>query len=197
MEAALPPSGGRPLILATDVTGAPFGWVQWQDAVSYQAMDRIHRQLGQNEFVFRGGLSSVTGERSEIRLSSIILLRARNPRGWVNSPPSLNNPLLFRRDRHICCYCGMQKRTDQLTRDHIVPTSRGGANSWMNAVTCCRKCNQVKDSRTPAEAGMGMLYVPYVPSRYEGLILHNRRILADQMDFLLHLLPRNSRVRGA
>lgn len=41
---------------------------------------------------------------------------------------------------------------------------------------------------------MLMLYVPYVPSRYEAMILRNRRILSDQMDFLAHLLPANSRL---
>jgi hypothetical protein len=46
------------------------------------------------------------------------------------------------------------------------------------------------------EAGMMMRYVPYSPSRYEALILRNRRILADQMDFLISLLPANSRLVG-
>ena len=44
------------------------------------------------------------------------------------------------------------------------------------------------------EAGMMMLYVPYTPSVYEAMILRNRRILADQMDFLLSLLPADSRL---
>ncbi len=185
---------GQPLILALDITGAPYGWVRWQAAVTYQSMERVHRQLGQNEFIFHGGVNGITGLRSEVRLSSIISLKGRNPRAWINSPPGLSNQLLFRRDRNMCCYCGSQKTPDQLTRDHIRPVSRGGGNSWMNTVTCCRKCNQNKDSRTPAEAGMQMLYVPYVPSKYEGLILRNRRILADQMDFLVHLIPRHSRI---
>jgi hypothetical protein len=50
---------------------------------------------------------------------------------------------------------------------------------------------------SPERAGMMMLYVPYVPSLYEGLILRNRRILADQMDFLVSLLPEDSRLISA
>ena len=41
---------------------------------------------------------------------------------------------------------------------------------------------------------MMMLYVPYTPSIYEAMILRNRKILADQMDFLASLLPADSRL---
>ena len=34
------------------------------------------------------------------------------------------------------------------------------------------------------QAGMELLYTPYVPNKAEFLILSNRNILADQMDFL-------------
>jgi hypothetical protein len=43
------------------------------------------------------------------------------------------------------------------------------------------------------EAKMELFYLPYVPSRAEHLILANRNILADQMDFLLSFVPVNSR----
>jgi hypothetical protein len=37
--------------------------------------------------------------------------------------------------------------------------------------------------------------VPYVPSLHEDMILRGRRILADQMEFLLAGVPRGSRLR--
>jgi len=46
-------------------------------------------------------------------------------------------------------------------------------------------CNHKKADRTPEEAGMKLLAVPYTPNLAEYLILSNRRILADQMEFLL------------
>jgi hypothetical protein len=61
-------------------------------------------------------------------------------------------------------------------------------------VTACRTCNELKSNRTPEEAGMKLLYVPYAPNRYEGMILANRHILADQMDYLLAHVPKNSRL---
>ena len=41
---------------------------------------------------------------------------------------------------------------------------------------------------------MTLLYAPYVPSLWEDFILRNRRILADQMEFLSRGLPRSSRL---
>ena len=65
----------------------------------------------------------------------------------------------------------------------------------MNVVTACRGCNQLKSGRTPEQAGMELLYAPYVPNKAEYLILCNRHILADQMDFLARHVPSISRVR--
>ncbi len=78
--------------------------------------------------------------------------------------------------------------------EHIVPLSRGGRHLWMNLVTACRGCNHRKGNRTPEQSGMTLLYVPYVPNRYEGFILKNRSILADQMAFLMASVPRHSRL---
>ena len=61
-------------------------------------------------------------------------------------------------------------------------------------VTACRHCNGVKRNRTPNEAGIELFYVPYVPNKAEYLILTNRRILSDQMEFLLQHVASHSRV---
>ena len=65
------------------------------------------------------------------------------------------------------------------------------------SIYCCRSCNQRKGGRTPEEARMLLLYAPYIPNKAEYLILSNRSILADQMDFLAHQLPSQSRWRKA
>jgi hypothetical protein len=45
------------------------------------------------------------------------------------------------------------------------------------------------------ECGLELLYVPYIPDKAEALILQNRNILSDQMQFLSDFLPKHSRVR--
>ena len=68
---------------------------------------------------------------------------------------------IFRRDGHKCGYCSSKK---DLTLDHILPKSRGGGNTWKNLVTCCKKCNNAKDDKTPEEAGMKLLVKVYQPT---------------------------------
>ena len=65
------------------------------------------------------------------------------------------------RSRQVCAYCVGRFHIDDLTREHIVPTSRGGDDSWMNCITACRSCNGHKGNRLPEEA---QHYLPYVPS---------------------------------
>jgi len=43
---------------------------------------------------------------------------------------------------------------------------------------------------------MKLHYVPYVPNRYEAFFLSNRKILADQMEFLLLRVPKSSRMHA-
>jgi hypothetical protein len=73
----------------------------------------------------------------------------------------LSRQNIYRRDGHKCGYC---ESKSQLTLDHVMPKSKGGANSWENLVTCCRKCNCKKDDRTPKQAGMKLLVDLYRPT---------------------------------
>jgi len=183
------------LILQLDSQGQPNKWITWQDAAVYHAKGLVSWSMGENETVIRGGNSRLTGEQSIIRTSSIIAVKGEaGSQKRRHRPPALNNRELFRRDRHLCGYCGHTFTESKLTRDHIVPRSKGGKDAWMNVVTCCAKCNQRKDDKTLQEAGLELLYAPYVPSRAEHLILANRNILADQMEFLLSFVDEKSRL---
>jgi 5-methylcytosine-specific restriction endonuclease McrA len=80
----------------------------------------------------------------------------------------VTNTFLFARDSYTCQYCGKDERTlkgrsNKLTRDHVLPQSRGGLNTWENCVTACSECNTRKDNRTPKEAGMVLLTTPTEP----------------------------------
>lgn len=187
--------GNVPLILTLDYHGVPHRWVTWQQACFYYAKNLVAWTLGDVAFTVYGGVSRMTGERSSISGHSIIAIKGRAMaiRAFNQIPP-LNNRELFRRDRHLCAYCGGEFGFLRLTRDHIRPVSRGGRDTWMNVVTACRHCNGLKRNRTPEEAGVQLVYAPYVPNKAEYLILTNRRILVDQMEFLVQHVAANSRV---
>ena len=184
-----------PLILSLDSHGVPHRWISWQQACFYYAKNLVAWTLGDETFTFYGGMSRLTGARSSITAHSIIAIRGKAlaARGFNQVPP-LNNRELFRRDRHICAYCGGEFGFFRLTRDHITPLSRGGRDTWMNVVTACRQCNGQKRARLPEEARMELRYLPYVPNKAEYLILTNRRILADQMEFLKQHVAAHSRL---
>jgi len=185
-----------PLILTLDQHGVPHRWIDWQQTCTYYARDQVAWAIGEVCFDFHGGVNRLTGRRSCIRASSIIAIKGKALSGQaLHAIPPLSNRELFRRDRYLCAYCGSELPGHRLTRDHIVPVSQGGRDQWMNVVTACRPCNQRKSGRTPEQAGLELLYAPYVPNKAEYLILSNRLILADQMDFLIHHVSAHSRVR--
>lgn len=185
----------EPLILALDQNGVPQRWISWQEACFYYAREMVAWDAGDNAFTLRGGISRLTGQRSAITANSIIALRGHSHgQGYNRHVPPLSNRELFHRDRHLCAYCGREFSSQRLTRDHVIPISKGGSDTWTNVVAACMPCNQKKGARLLEKAGMELLYLPYVPNRAEFLILSNRQILADQMDFLARHVPAKSRV---
>ena len=71
---------------------------------------------------------------------------------------------IFRRDDHVCQYCGQKFRPLELNLDHVIPRDRGGRTSWENIVTSCIRCNSHKANRLPHEAGMRLIQKPKRPS---------------------------------
>ena len=183
-------------VLQLDVSGRPQAWITPRDAAVLYASDGVAWTIGRACHVLRGGIQRTTGLQSRIEVHPIIAVRGAVPsRAWRQAP-ALTNPKLFARDRHLCAYCGGRFGFDLLTREHIVPVSRGGRDTWMNCITACRACNGRKGNRMPEEAHMVLLYLPYVPNLHEDMILRGRRILSDQMDFLLASVPRSSRLHA-
>ncbi len=70
---------------------------------------------------------------------------------------------VFKRDRFTCQYCGRQPGSEELTIDHVVPRSQGGASTWENCVLACVECNKRKANRTPEQAGMPLRRKPKRP----------------------------------
>lgn len=184
-------------ILTLDQQGQPNRWCSRDEAIVYHAKNLVAWQLGEGEddVLYRGGQNRITGQMSRIITAPIIAVKGEAAASKrANKPPALTNTALFRRDGHICGYCAKIFQDLKLTRDHVVPTSRGGLDRWTNVVTACEVCNHRKDDRLLEECGMQLIYVPYAPNRAEALILENRNVLACQMDYLKSFLPEHSRV---
>lgn len=168
-------------VLRLNKAGTPIAWLSWQETATLMVKEQVIWSIGDTVVRVRGGYNK-DGVRSELSLPSIIACDGKV--GNQQFTPALSNSLLFARDKQICMYCGVDFPTAELSRDHVIPTSRGGKDIWTNCVTACRRCNNRKGNLTPEQANMQLLAVPFAPNRYEFFYLSNRDVLADQMEFL-------------
>jgi len=185
-------------VLRTDVAGMPLEWIGYQDAARLISLDQVCYSLGRVVYRIHGGINAMTGNQSFIDVNAIIASYGRHPHPHLFSQsytPPLSNHALFRRDQSLCLYCGEQFPNALLSRDHVKPLSQGGHDAWSNVVTACKRCNNYKAGRTPEQAGMQLLAIPFTPTHAEYVYLQGRKILADQMNFLLAHFPRNSLLR--
>ena len=181
-------------ILQLDIQGVPQSWVSPERAAGYYATDDVVWAVGETCMSMRGGINAASGELSCIHLAPIIAVKGCARVNLFDATPTLTNRKLFARDRSMCAYCGGVFKHEGLTREHIHPRSRGGQDNWQSVVTACQSCNNLKADRFPHEAGMALLYAPYVPSLYEDFILSSRHIRADVMQWLLARVPKGSRL---
>lgn len=182
-------------VLIVDKNGMPRNWSNLEDAVIYYATNKVIWEIGSVIKTFRGGFNS-QGERSMIDISSIVGVTGPilGHNFYSRQTIYADRATLYSRDRRLCAYCGETYDDRYLTIDHVLPRSRGGKNTWVNCVTACKPCNNRKDDRTPEEAGMQLLYVPYAPTIQEKILLKGRKVLADQMEYLMSTIPKTSRL---
>jgi 5-methylcytosine-specific restriction endonuclease McrA len=183
------------LVLRTDVSGMPLEWIDYKEAARLYTQQQVAYTCGSALYTLFGGVSALTGRRTALEINSIVATigHTGNPGSTRHDyVPPLNNQTLFRRDAHLCMYCALRFPTRELSRDHVRPFSQGGQDTWANVVTACRRCNNHKASRTPEQAKMQLIAVPFTPTYAEYIFLKGRRVLTDQMEYLLAHFPRTS-----
>lgn len=181
-------------VLRTDVSGMPLEWIGYQEAVKLYYLGQVAYDCGSLLYRVYGGINATTRRRSTIDINSIVATHGKNYSliSQANYAPPLNNHTLFARDANLCLYCGKRFLHRDLSRDHVTPLSAGGQDTWSNVVTACKRCNNHKAGRTPEQAELELLAVPFTPTHAEYIFLQGRRVLADQMAFLLAHFPRSS-----
>lgn len=111
------------------------------------------------EVLERGGWQ-LHSERATMTRPAVIRLVA-----YVHVPSDahrrkITRRAVFARDGWTCQYCGSKSN---LTVDHVIPRSKGGASTWENIVASCAPCNRRKGDRLPRQAGMLPRIQPRAP----------------------------------
>ena len=168
-------------ILRLNKAGHPVSWLTREETATLLVKDQVIWTLGNTVMEIRGGFNR-QGCQSVLKLPRIVACDGKVH--LEHFDPPLENKFLFRRDQNMCLYCGGTFATHDLSRDHVLPLSRGGKDVWTNVVTSCRRCNNRKADRKPEESGLELLAVTLVLNKYEFLYMSSRKVLADQMEFL-------------
>ena len=129
----------------------PLSVLCWQDAVKAIYQDKV-------DLVDTYDIALRSTSRS-ILAPAVVALKSY----WRNAdkPAQFTRFNLYLRDHFECQYCGAK---EDLTFDHVIPRSRGGATDWTNIVAACAACNVRKDSKTAREAGLSLKRPPYRPT---------------------------------
>jgi 5-methylcytosine-specific restriction endonuclease McrA len=122
----------------------------------------------------KAGEAHIQAVTMRLRVPEVITLTTydRLPAGAV----SFSRRNLFKRDHYTCQYCGAQPGSEELTIDHVIPRSQGGASTWENCVLACLLCNKKKADRTPHQAHMRLRKNPVRPAWKPLYAFHDVRI---------------------
>jgi len=151
----------RCLVLNMDYTF--LGVCDWKDAICAVYSNKV--------FVEESYETQVRSTSMEMHIPAVIRLRkyVRVLYERIGSV-SYTKKNVHLRDAYICQYCSKRCKNSEATIDHIIPDSKGGADSWENTVTCCKTCNIMKNNMTLAQSGLKLIKPPTRPRKFKEIV---------------------------
>src|SRR5690606_8052063 len=149
-----------------DATYTPVDVMTVKDAFTLLAKDRATVIETHPEIVVRTVKTAYDAPK-QILLNYVVKKRTK----VYNTTAQLNRRNLLLRDDFTCQYCGRHEadlgKKEKMTRDHVFPRVRGGADTWLNVVVACSKCNHRKADSLLEDVDMELRSKPYAPTVYE------------------------------
>ena len=143
----------------------PVGWDEW---ITLPVREQDH---------------AVRTARGAIRVPTVIV--AVNFARVPKKRPKLCAKTIRERDGDRCQYTRRLLKPDEGSLDHVLPRSRGGADTWENLVWSSKAVNARKGNRLPHEAGLKLLSVPRAPKELPvTALLRNAHGIAEWKLFL-------------
>lgn len=142
------------MLFSSDAKGAPKAHV----------VDHSDRIVGENGHVYYGNITPYTWEewatirpkdneaaihacRGTFRIPEVIKLSRYDKLPIQKIHFSRRS--VYKRDNLTCQYCHKKFASEELTIDHIHPSSLGGKSVWENCCLACTACNKAKADRVP------------------------------------------------
>src|ERR1044071_4929165 len=80
----------------------------------------------------RRGALFIQAIRQRLRVPEVVTLTEYDR--LPNASVAFSRRNVFKRDHYTCQYCGVQPGAEELSIDHVIPRSQGGASTWENCV---------------------------------------------------------------
>tara|TARA_Y100001973_G_C5205956_1_gene341582 strand:- start:2216 stop:2716 length:501 start_codon:yes stop_codon:yes gene_type:complete len=146
-------------VLKLDSSFKPIEVISWEEAIILTWLKKAWAAEYTDKWVH-----SAT---QAFQIPSVIVLFRYIDEKFFTLPCTRKNILL--RDENRCQYCTKHFREGDLTIDHVLPRSKGGANTWDNVVAACNACNQKKRDFLIENAPVTLMRPPKKPS-YRSII---------------------------
>lgn len=78
-------------------------------------------------------------------------------------PPKLNLKNLRIRDQDRCVYTGKKLKPEEMSIEHLVPTSKNGKHEWENVALADRIINSQRGNRDLKDVGLTPKFKPFAP----------------------------------
>jgi len=146
-------------VLKLDSSFKPIEVISWEEAIILTWLKKAWAVEYTDKWVHSA--------KKAFQIPSVIVLFRYIDEKFFTLPCTRKNILL--RDENRCQYCTKHFREGDLTIDHVLPRSKGGANTWDNVVAACNACNQKKRDFLIENAPVSLMRPPIKPS-YRSII---------------------------
>jgi len=165
--------------LLLNASGEFLGVTDWQSAIGDVVVGNVH--------VLESYDKTISSQHLELKVPAVV-----KEISYVNAKfdkifgVSYGKKNVFIRDHYECQYCGYKCSRESYsnkelarkpsllkilpTVDHVIPSSKGGASTWENSVTACRRCNGQKDDRMLSDTGLKLKSIPRKPTGFKEIL---------------------------
>lgn len=164
-------------VLLLNASYEPLNVISWKRAICLWYDDKV-------EIVRSYPDKTICSPSIEVGYPAVVKLSKYRHMKFIRRRIRFSSLNIFARDNFTCMYCGEQPKVRNLTKDHVVPRSRGGATTWTNITTACNPCNLYKADRTPEEAGMKLKELPCRPTPDDHTVRFGTNLPKEWEDFI-------------